>query len=159
MGGSKRNCLTLKKFNAMGNIVLGVNTKFAYYFKENTRQEVDNLIQVHGSVSNAAKAVNPQVTVHLVVETISNADHIQPPQPNNSYLSGYPLYEFDFDGFISSFKTKKYMFPVDLGKIQTAFLSTTVVFRDNQVPVSDVNSNNILAVPDDADVISLANDE
>lgn len=143
----------------MGDIVYGVNTKVVFYFKDHTRSQLDPIIQNSGSVLNAANALVPKIQVQLVVDIITNANEIQGPQVANVY-SGRPLLEFAFTGFNPVYEQIRYTIPIDLKKIGTAFLSTDVIFRDDQVPVEDLNSNNIAVVPpSENEVISLAKDE
>ena len=145
----------------MSNTILNVDTTVAFYFKDHNRFELNQLIQQNnGSIPAAADSVNPEpVRIQLVGDIITNADNLDPPIINIS--SGNPVLNFNFRGFQSEYRTKRYAFTIlDLVKIPTAFISTNVIFTDNNVPVQDENLNNLTAKPaSENDVAGKANDE
>jgi len=144
----------------MGNTILNVNTEVAFYFKDHNRDQLNQLIQSNkDSVPEAAHSVIPEpVRIQLVVDIITNADHITP--PNINILSGNPVLNFTFRGFQAEYRTERFPFSIDIKKIPTAFISTDVIFTDNNVPVQDENLNNVTAKPaSENDVAGKANDE
>lgn len=144
----------------MGNTILNVDTKVAFYFKDHNRVQLNELIQEKGSIPAAAYSVTPEpVRIQLVADIITNADNIQP--PNIDITSGNPVLNFVFRGFQSEYRTERFTFRIfDIEKISTAFISTDVIFRDNNIPVEDQSLNNVTAKPaDENNVAGKANDE